>query len=286
MRYHTGMETPPTAAQEITSITTATAAYIKEHLGGWRWVILVIAIAWSGATVWLGIQNRWDDDGIGIVAFLPWIAILIYVGIVQSKIREQFWQQFAARLGFSYEKSGDPALERATRFQQGHSKKMSHVVAGERNGRPLRLFTYQYTVGSGKNSHTYYYTVVEFKVAGRFPHLYLDSRSNWDGAGKGVKIPLPSEFEKEFRLLAPKEYEIEALQIFTPDVLAYLLDTKLQYDVELVDQELLVIIGGLANTLEKLERDFATAINLFNRLAPVLDKMRFTEIKYHSPALG
>ncbi|MDO8559654.1 MAG: hypothetical protein Q7S23_01270 [bacterium] len=279
------MEPSPTTTPQITNVTKETSTYIKNHLGGWRWVALAATIAWSGATVWFGIQNHWDDDGIGILAFLPWIAIIIYVGIVQGKIREQFWQQFAVRLGFAYEKSGDPAQERATRFQQGHSKKMSHVVSGELNGRPLRLFSYQYTVGSGKNSHTYYYTVMEFKVAGRFPHLYLDSRSNWEGAGKGVRIPLPAEFEKEFRLLAPKEYEIEALQIFTPDVLAYLLDTKLQYDAELVDQELLLFIGGLADTLEKLEQDFAIAINLLNRLAPVLDKMRFTEIKYHSPAL-
>jgi hypothetical protein len=47
----------------------------------------------------------------------------------------------------------------------------------------------------------------------------------------GTTLPVPHEFAKRFELRGPAQYEIEALEIFTPDILAYVLALQFPFDV-------------------------------------------------------
>lgn len=269
-----------------TTIQQAAWAQINDRWGGWVWVAIITSIAWMICWIAFSIRTHIEGDLPYMVGALPFIGIFGYYGYVVQQVRKRFWIEFADAYGFTYMVTGDPTRECASHFGRGHSRKMQHVISGELGSRPMRLFTYQYTEGSGKNKTTHHFTVFEFKYSGHFPHLYLNSRKNLDlPSWGGTRIPLPAEFEKKFTLVAPKEYEIEALQVFTPDILVYLLDSGLQYDIELVEQELLVFIRGEVNQLSKLENDFNTAVKLADRLGPVLDKMRFTEIPEHPSVL-
>ena len=77
---------------------------------------------------------------------------------------------------------------------------------------------------------------------------------------------------------APKEYEIEALEIFTPDVLASLLDNKFGHDVEFVNQEMLIFFYGQISDPEQLEREFKRALDLEDLLDEKLDRFKFEQI--------
>jgi hypothetical protein len=120
--------------------------------------------------------------------------------------------------------------------------------------------------------------VFGLKFAGKFPHLYLNNKNSDWGISTGEEIPLPEEFEKRFTLCAPKEYEIEALELFTPDVLANLLDKKFSHDVEFVDQEMLVYTDGQINDFDELEKEFNITLELEEMLDDKLDKFKFQQI--------
>ena len=53
-------------------------------------------------------------------------------------------------------------LEQFHLFSQGHGKRLSSIMRGSAQGIELMICDYRYTVGGGKNSHTYRQTVVLF----------------------------------------------------------------------------------------------------------------------------
>lgn len=278
-------ESQPQSLPSITNVRQHTYARIREQLGWWRWVIVGFSCIWIAAVFWVYIKYDIDIDWFGWIGILPFVLIGMYIEAVRRQVREQYWQQFAVARGMTYRYKGDPAAEAAVMFRQGHGRKINHLLTGTYNGRVMRIFNYQFTIGYDRDRRTYTYTVFGLTLKGQFPHLYLNKLRNGFGTKIGEVIPLPAEFEKEFRLSAPKEYEIEALQVFTPDLLAHLLDVQLDYDIELVNQELLIFVTGQLDTLQDLEREFSGAGAIADRFAAVLDKIRFTAIRDHAHTL-
>jgi hypothetical protein len=103
---------------------------------------------------------------------------------------------------------------------------------------------YHYTVGSGKSRRTYSFNYMQIKLPRAVPHLFLNSRKNAINPNtleyEVQKLRLEGEFGKHFELLAPPGYHVDALQIFTPDVMSALMDYGQDYDFELIDDHLYV----------------------------------------------
>jgi hypothetical protein len=103
---------------------------------------------------------------------------------------------------------------------------------------------YHYTVGSGKSQRTYSFNYMQIKLPRAVPHLFLNSRKNAVNpnslAYEVQKLRLEGDFGKHFELLAPPGYQVDALQIFTPDVMGALMDHGQDYDFELIDDHLYV----------------------------------------------
>jgi hypothetical protein len=197
---------------------------------------------------------------------------------IEVEARRLFWFHFAQSRKWSYHFMGDPDAERAVFFRQGDRREMSNLVEGSFEGKPFRIFEFSITFDSDKSKRTYTHTVFEFKFSGQFPHLYLDRKGNLYGVSVGERIPLLHQFAKFFHLFGPSQYEIEALQIFTPDVLERILKMGLMHDIELVEQELLIFMEGEIKNLEHLESEYTRAITLYRLFAPKLDKFKFTPI--------
>ncbi|MDO8604576.1 MAG: hypothetical protein Q7K40_04265 [bacterium] len=174
--------------------------------------------------------------------------------------------------------SRNPKDEVGVMFRQGHSGTISRHIEGVVDGRKFRMFNFMFTVGSGKYQRVYPYTVFAFKFNGSFPHIYLNNRHNSYSINTGERIPIHSDFDKKFVLSAQRKYETEALEIFTPDVFAKVLDSGFSYDVELVKQEIIIFIDGVTNNFEKLEKEFNMAIALEDLLGEKLDRFKFEKI--------
>lgn len=263
---------------EIKSIQKAVWDTIKVQ---WQfWSIFAIAFI-SSVALWIIVTFKMlgDWDISPEIIFVPFFIVAIYIGLTERQVRTSFWKQFAKLNGWQYKHHGDPNhRESGVMFRQGNKNYISHIIEGSTNDRCFRIFNFYFTKGSGESKTTYYYTVFAFKFNGSFPHVYLNNRYNSYSISVGEKIPLSGEFEKKFSLSAPKEYEIEALEIFTPDVLTRLLDGGFTYDVELVDREVLVFTDGRIYDFEKLEKEFKRALELENLFDEKLDKFKFQPI--------
>jgi hypothetical protein len=121
------------------------------------------------------------------------IAVLIVVGIVygfiKARQRREALERLAAELGLKF--YPDDPWNLLIRYGHldllGHGGRASNVLAGQMDGRDVAAFDYQYTTGSGKNSHTYYYQAAVFEMPIVAPRLLvrresvLDKVASWVG---------------------------------------------------------------------------------------------------------
>lgn len=86
----------------------------------------------------------------------------------------------------------------------------------------------------------------------RVPNMVLDARSNDRGPFSSLvrrpaanqHLSLEGDFDTRFRLYVPTGYERDALYVFTPDLMALLIDETGDLDVELRDDRLIVYKPG------------------------------------------
>ena len=131
----------------------------------------------------------------------------------------------------------------------------------------LDIGNYEYTLRAGNKSITYRYGFVAIKLTRMMPHMVLDAaRNNFLGATtlpvgfhRGQILSLEGGFDQHFTLFCPKQYERDALYVFTPDLMALLIDEAGVVDVEVIDDWVFLYrFGGFdldeAATIEKLFR--------------------------------
>jgi len=109
--------------------------------------------------------------------------------------------------------------------------------------------SYQYSVITASGSKVYFWGFIKVKLNRRLPHMLLDSKSNetflklsfLPNLPKNNQIlKLEGDFNKYFTLYVPQNYQRDALYIFTPDVMAALVDMGLDYDIEIIDDNLMI----------------------------------------------
>lgn len=131
-------------------------------------------------------------------------------------------------------------------FDEGHSRAVE-VAFVFPNG--VEIGNYRYVTGSGKNRATHYWAYVKVKLPRRLPHMVLDAKKNnlfgkvsnlTDTFNSSQTLSLEGDFNNHFTLYAPKQYERDALYVFTPDVMARLIDSGSGFDMEVIDDELYI----------------------------------------------
>jgi hypothetical protein len=116
------------------------------------------------------------------------------------------------------------------------------------SGRALDVANYRYTVKRDKSSTVYRWGYLALKLDRRLPHMVLDATSNnlLFGSnlprrfGKDSILSLEGDFDRYFTLYCPPEYGRDALYVFTPDLMALLIDESSAFDVEIVDDWMFV----------------------------------------------
>ncbi len=205
---------------------------------------------------------------------------------LQNKLRGNFWSELARDQSWIYEVGGDVSTETGLMFKEGHSRKANHTLKGNLDFSPFKIIDYQFFVNRGEAQIPFNFVSFIFNLNSQFPHCYLDKKENsYQIKGLGKSLSLPREFEKQFELWVPAGYEMEALQIFTLDLMANLLDFKLPYDIELVDQKLIIYVEGIVYGKQNFEKELDTAIKIKNIFLPKLEHFKFTPIKEHPSRL-
>jgi hypothetical protein len=123
---------------------------------------------------------------------------------------------------------------------------LSHLTTT--SGHFLDLGNYRYVTGSGRSSTTHNWGFMALSLDRAMPNIVLDSKANNTFFGSNLPavldrkqvLHLEGDFDTYFTLYCPQEYEQDALYIFTPDLMALLIDEASPFDVELVDRWMFV----------------------------------------------
>lgn len=126
-----------------------------------------------------------------VILFIAIVAAVIVFSAVQAAKRRKELADAAMRMGMTYAQHDPFGLPNKhadmLAFGKGHSKKAYNTLYGEKNGLFTVVTDYQYTEGSGKNSHTYYKTYCIIDTDKRFaqlqarPENFLDTIASWVG---------------------------------------------------------------------------------------------------------
>jgi len=208
-------------------------------------IIMILIFVLVMMALWYGFKND-----VGVVAsdflnasFFCGVAVTVLVIYKAKKIKEIAWRQFAIANGWHI----DPALAfesliPPTISSSGHSRKPSEVITAEFENHVCRLLTYEFTVGHGKSSHTYYFTLAVINLGEPFPHIILDSKKNFGGIRKipfGYQdVKLEGDFHTYFKLFMRPGEHIDVLSIIAPDVMQTLIDANQQQDIEIYGSNL------------------------------------------------
>ena len=125
-------------------------------------------------------------------------------------------------------------------FTMGRARRASDVMT-TRTDRRVEIGNYQFAGETGLDRSLNRCGYIRVRVDRHLPHLYLRSqRSRKFGAtfGRFQQFALEGDFGKHFRLYAPDGYERDALYIFTPDLMAVLIDEAAAFDIEFVGNDI------------------------------------------------
>jgi hypothetical protein len=159
------------------------------------------------------------------------VGIGIYAAYVGEKKRTAALFDVAVRMGFSLEAKVEKDLLATLGplhlLTRGHGQRARNLMRGQADGAPAVVLDYQYTTGSGKNSHTHRQTVVIYPgvgAAAAVPEFTLGPEHWWDRVGQvfgyqDIDFEASDEFSKRYLLRGPDETAIRAA--FGPTVLGF-----------------------------------------------------------------
>jgi hypothetical protein len=202
-----------------------------------KWYILVAIIILMG----------------GFFLVNPVISIVILVAgsyYFKSAYENNLFAAFAKANNFNYDHNGGIGPQAGLIFTIGHSQKSQDLVSGNYKNWPFQLYIYDYTVGYGRDQHTYNRAVfsVNFSITTpvfllrrhkRFPILTEEGES-LKSHGYTQKLGLEGNFDDHFQVFIQPNSQVEVLTVLTPNVMEVLLSLD-KYEIELTANGVLYI---------------------------------------------
>lgn len=226
----------------------------RTHLGGVGPIVSVVAAAVIGVIV---ISMAMGEVGPGSLSMLTF-AVIVVIAIAAFTwlstaiaLRKSFrMHTFAEANGLQYTGRGSGTDYPGAIFGIGSARTITERLYRTQGGY-FDLGSYRYTTGSGKNKRTHNWGYLAIKLPRRLPHMLLDAKANnFFGSnlpvsfGRNQRLSLEGNFDDHFTLYCPREYERDALYVFTPDLMALLIEESGEFDLEIVDDWLFVYTSG------------------------------------------
>lgn len=166
--------------------------------------------------------------------------------------------RFAAANGMSYS-PGPTSTLRGAPFRRRGSLNLYRVLRTP-GPRGLEFANYELATSTSSNTAPQFGGYVALRLPVALPHIVLRSE---DGPKRPLQtsavlresqqLPLEGDFDTYFRLYCPAGYERDALYLFTPDVMARLVDHLRGLDVEILD-DWMYLISARDLVTDKAER--------------------------------
>ena len=234
-------------------------------------IVFTVLAFWWGSTL-LNNGGRTElAGGIIVIAvgLLPFFSLLYRILTYKSKMdRSIKLYRFATANGLGYQlKTPEPIVRSGLIFNAPRTSSRLMYDRVFRDGeRPFEIGNFYYRTRSTyrKSETTHTYGFMRIELGRNLPHMLLDSTvddirlagihiSSFASAfSKEQVLKLEGNFNDHFTLYAPKEYETDALYVFTPDLMAHFIDYAGTLNAEIVDNSL-YIYGTKPFALDKPE---------------------------------
>lgn len=146
-------------------------------------------------------------------------------------------ERFAAANGLTFSTRDEDPHYPGSVFENGTSSVLvDHLQS--RSDDSLDYGTARRVTRSGNRTSSEDFAYIALKLDQALPHMMLDATGNRGRTAilRGEQVlSLEGDFDEHFTLYAPTDYERDALYIFTPDLMALLIDEANTFDVEIVD---------------------------------------------------
>jgi len=207
--------------------------------------------------------------GITIVSFFVWIK---YVGAMHEKFKQSFenflsTNSLSPGSGPTGEQPGRPFV-----FGLGHHNTNDYSFNGKIGSTAFDMYAYTYYKETRNSERAFPFTILHFKLSKPLPHLVLDSHKN-DGIISSIprffndsqRIELEGDFNRYFDLFAPKDYQIEALDILSPDFMDMLTNFHVDFDIEINKHDVYIISRGINYDQQSMQELFKAAEVLISK---------------------
>lgn len=187
-------------------------------------------------------------SGVAIMLIVAIISVIRWIIKSDNIIR---LARFAEENNLNYLPVSVYPNENGMIFRAG-SGNASYDILSSKSGNFFEIGNHEYIVGSSDHERHIHMGYIKIRLNRRLPHMVLDSKKN-NAKIFGISITnLPVSFKKDqvlelegdfnssFTLYAPREYERDALCIFSPDLMALFIDALGNFDAEIVDDNLFI----------------------------------------------
>jgi len=210
-----------------------------------------VIFLFGNLTVTFGTVSTGNSIGVGVfLLVLAGSAALVVLGLRSWRlgwVRRFRLAHFAEANGMTYSPGQRNPSYPGEIFQLGSNRTaLDHMVTA--SGRFVDMGNFQWVTGSGKNRTTHTWGFLALSLDRNMPNIVLDSKANNTILGSDLPatldrsqiLHLEGDFDRYFTLYCPAQYEQDALYIFTPDLMALLIDEAAPFDVELIDDWMFV----------------------------------------------
>ncbi len=160
-------------------------------------------------------------------------------------------ESYASTHSLEYVPFAEKPIYPGTPFRYGHPLGVSTVFRST-SGRPIEFGNFSYTFplqGEDALKYAWDFAYLAIKLDRKLPQISLQSKGSpvlWDISGIPVGpdltqlLKLEGDFNRYFYFYCPKDYETDALYVFTPDVMALFIDEAAPFDAEIIDDWLFI----------------------------------------------
>ena len=222
-----------------------------------RFLTILVAVLLFAAAMLIGLWFLGRSD---ILTVSPILGVFVIAYTVLAAVGFVWWAvglsrrvkvaAFAWRNGWAYA----DALERTRRpgapFARVVHGRERAVVACDDERMPFELGMH-HSVSRGDQRATIQrpFAFIELPLPSPVPHIVLANRKRSViptlGLGRGAaRMDLEGDFARTFRLIVPEGYQQDALYIFTPDLMARVLELGSGAEIELVSDRLYAYLPG------------------------------------------
>jgi len=219
-------------------------------------------------------------------------ALFVFISKNNQKFEESFKQfivdnNFKSGLQLEIKPNSQPFV-----YGSGYRNTMGLEFSGTINNTNFDNFVYTYYVPTKNSERAYPFTIMHLSLNKSLPHLLLDSRKN-DGIISSVpryfsdkqRIELEGYFNEYFDFYAPEGYEVEALDILSPDFMQMLIDFHTDFDVEIDDHSVYIISKGADYDQQSMSELFTAAQAIIDKLDQKLQVWSMTAMEKQLPEL-